>query len=230
MANELVTMEERVKQQLAKQQAEVATLRSTGNFISFKNGNMKVNEQPVPNNTAEVRILAVVAERAWYSTAYDPDVPQTPACYALGPSGAPSDHAKDPQADLCKECPKNKWGSAPPRPGSNKPGRGKACRESARVILIPANLSLASAPLYQAKFPVTSLNTVDAFVTKANQLGKLYGEFITTMNVVEDKKSFFKIHLNIKELLTEVDLETLLRRQEEAHELAMEPYPDFDDE
>ena len=58
MSNELVTIEERVKQQLALQQENASGLRSTGNFISFKNGNMKVNGQPVPNNTAEVRILA----------------------------------------------------------------------------------------------------------------------------------------------------------------------------
>ena len=54
------------------------------------------------------------------------------------------------------------------------------------------------------------------------------GEFITTMNVVEDKKSFFRIFLTIKELSTDVDPGTLLAKQDEAFKLAMEPYPVFD--
>ena len=228
MTNEIMTVEERIKQQLAVQQEEAAGLRSTGNFISFKNGNMKVNGQPIPNNTIEVRILAAIPERAWYDGPYDPDTPQVPACYAIGTSGTPHPAAANPQNDICKTCPHNQWGSAPPRPGSTKPGRGKACREAARVIVIPANLAVKSAPLYQAKFPVTSLAAVDAFTSRANQVGKLYGEFITTLSVKEDKKSFFKIYLDIKEITQDLDLAALLDRQDEAVELAMQPYPVFD--
>ncbi|TXH51679.1 MAG: hypothetical protein E6Q97_17995 [Desulfurellales bacterium] len=229
MSNEIVNVQERIAQQLALQQEQAAGLRTTGNFISFKNGNMKVNGQPVPNNTAEIRIFAVIPERAWYDGGFDPDSPQSPACYSLGTSGVPHPEAASPVAATCKDCPKNKWGTAPPRPGSDKPGRGKACRESARVICSPAALNIKSAPLYQAKFPVTSLSTVDAFVNRCNQMGKLYGEFINTMNVIEDKKSFFKIHLTIKELSSDLDPAEVLLRQEEAIELAMEPYPVFED-
>lgn len=229
MANELVTVEERIKAQLALQQEEAAGLRSTGNFISFKNGNMKVNGQPIPNNTIETRILAVVPERAWYDGPFDPDVPQVPACYSLGTTGVPHPNSTTPQSDVCKTCPMNQWGSAPPRPGSTKPGRGKACRESARVIVVPASLSLASAPLYQAKIPVTSLASIDAFTSRANQVAKLYGEFVVTMNVAEDKKSFFKVFFTIKELTQDMGIAILLERQDEAFDLAMQPYPVFED-
>lgn len=229
MSNELVTIEERVKQQLALQQENASGLRSTGNFISFKNGNMKVNGQPVPNNTAEVRILAVVPERAWYDGAYDPNTPQAPACYSLGTTGVPHPECLSPQAETCKECPKNKWGTAAPRLGSTAPGRGKACKEAARVICTPASLALKSAPLYQAKLPVTSIAAADAFVNRANQVGKLYGEFVTTMSVTEDTKSFFKVHLTIKEHTPDLDIGLLLNRQEEAIELAMQPYPVFEE-
>ena len=231
MGTELATIEERIKRELAIQQEQAAAVKSGGNFISFKNGNMKVNGQPVPSNSADVRVLAVVAERAWYDGAYDPDTPQTPACYALGTAGVPHPEARDPQSDTCANCAHNKWGTAPPRPGSTKPGRGKACREGARVVVTPSSLILEQAPLYQAKVPVTSLGYIDAFTSRANQAGKLYGEFITTMNVAEDKKSFFKVFFTIKELSSSPEmLGTVLKRQEEALELAMQPFPDFDEE
>jgi hypothetical protein len=89
MANEVVSIEERIKQQLALQQQQTSALRSGGNFISFKNGNLKVNDTPVPNNTIDVRVLAIVPERAWYDGPYDPDSPQAPACYSLGTTGTP---------------------------------------------------------------------------------------------------------------------------------------------
>jgi hypothetical protein len=55
----------------------------------------------------------------------------------------------------------------------------------------------------------------------------LTGEFVTHLSVTEDNKSFFKVHLNIKELSADLELETLLRRQDEARDLALQPYPDI---
>lgn len=231
MSNEIESMDvikKRLEAELERQRETSAALRTGMVFITFKNANMKVDGQPVPNNTADVRVLAAISERAWYDGPYDPDSPQVPACYALD-SGEPHPDAIDPQADLCADCPKNKWGTAPPRPGSNVPGKGKACREGARLVVVPAGVPLKSAPMYMAKIPVTSLSAVNNFVSRCNQSSKLTGEFITTMNVTDDKKSFFKVHLNIKEHTSDMDMLLLLNKQEEAYQLAMTPYPRFDD-
>lgn len=230
MSNEIVNVADQIKAQLERQAAVVGTLRSSGSFITFKNANLKVDGVPIPNNTIETRVLAVVAERAWYSGAYDPDTPQVPACYSLNSTGAPHPESNEPQSMACETCPKNKWGSAPPRPGSNKPGRGKACREAARVVVIAANAPIKSAPLYMAKVPVTSLQEVSTFVQRCMSSNKLMGEFVTHLSCTEDKKSFFKVHLNIKEISSDIDPEVLLKRQDEAFALATQPYPDIEGE
>lgn len=230
MSNEVESMDvikRRLEEQLERQAAAAASMRTTGSFITFKNATLKVDGQPVPNNTADVRVLAAISERAWYDGAYDPDQAQVPACYALD-AADPHPEAREPQHDNCKECPKNKWGSAPPRPGSTLPGKGKACREGARIIVVPAGIPLKSAPMYMAKIPVTSLNAVTTFVGRCQAAAKLMGEFVVTLSVTEDKKSFFKVHLTLKEHTADMDPLLLLNRQEEAYQLAMTPYPNIE--
>lgn len=231
MGNEVESMDvikKRLEEQLERQREAAAGMRTSMAFITFKNANLKVDGQSVPNNTADVRVLAAVSERAWYDGAFDPDTPQVPMCYALD-STEPHPEAQEPQAETCAECPKNKWGSAPPRPGSTTPGKGKACREGARLIVSPAGVPLKSAPMYTAKIPVTSLSAVNNYVSRCNQAAKLTGEFIATLNVVEDKKTFFKVGLVMKEHTSDLDPLLLLQKQEEAYQLAMTPYPVFED-
>jgi hypothetical protein len=230
MSNELESMDvikKRLEEQLERQREASNAMRTSGSYVSFKNANLKIDGQPIPNNMADVRVLAAVSERAWYDGPFDADQTQVPACYSLDSDG-PHDDARDPQAEFCADCPKNKWGSAPPRPGSTVPGKGKACREGARVIIVPANVPLKSAPMSIAKIPVTSLSTVTNFTDRCSASGKLTGEFVATLSVVEDKKSFFKVHLTMKEYTDSLDQLLLLNKQEEAYQLAMQPYPTFD--
>lgn len=220
---------EKRRQELLERQAEAAqSMRTSGSFITFKNANLKVDGQSVPNNEADVRVLAAVSERAWYDGAYDPDSPQVPACYALD-STAPHPEAQNPQSESCATCPKNKWGTAPARPGSNVPGRGKACREGARVIMVAANTPLKTAAMHTAKIPVTSLGSINNFIGRCQAAGRLTGEFIAKLSVSEDKKTFFKVHLDLKEHTPDLDPMLLMHKQEEAYQLAMQPYPVFED-
>ena len=210
----------RIQAQLERQAEAAQQMRTTGAFITFKNAILKVDGQPVPNNTAEVRVLAAIGFRAYYSEEYDADDTQIPTCYALD-SQSPHPEVSEAQADHCSECQHNKWGTA-------LRGKGKACREGARLIVVPAMVPLKTAPMYTAKVPVTSLQAVTNFSSRASQAVKLSGEFITTLSVVEDKKSFFKVHLNIKEHTPDMDLNLLMAKQDEAYELATAPYPTID--
>lgn len=222
MTNEIVNVQEKLARQLARQSETAQGLRSTGAFISFKNANLKVDGVAIPNNTVDVRVLAVVGERTYYAGDYDADEVQVPDCYALD-SDEPHPEARDRQSDTCANCPKNKW-------GTGKRGRGKACREGARIIVCPANVPLKTAALYTAKIPVTSLGTVTTFTSRCTQANKLSGEFVTALSCVEDKKSFFKVHLNIKELSSDLNIEELMAKQDQAYEIAMQPYPSLDNE
>lgn len=224
----LTSVQERIAAQLAAQTKEAAQLQQGGNFITFKGAVLRVNDQVIPGNSAEVRVLAVIYERAWYDGPYDPDTPQIPACFSIGDSGKPHENSRAIQNDICMTCPKNQWGSAAPRPGATT-SRGKACRESARVMVCPANLPLESAPVYMAKVPITSMKTVNAFTDRCNQLGKLYGQFVVQLSVADDKRSIFKVHLDVKELDEAVDLEALLGKMEAAHEEGLKPYPVMDE-
>jgi hypothetical protein len=230
MANEIESkdvIDARIQEQLERQAKAANALRTSGAFITFKNANLKVDGQPVPNNAADVRVLAAIPERAWYDGPYDPDNAQVPACYSLD-DDSPHPDSSNPQADKCMDCAKNKWGTAPARPGSSVPGKGKACKEGARVIVVPANVALKTAPMYTAKVPVTSLSAVQNYVGRCANAGRLSGEFIGILSVTEDKKSFFKIHLDIKEHTPDLDRQLLLSKQDEAYQLAMQPYPQLD--
>jgi len=228
-AEEIARRNEERRQKILERQAKAQEgMRTTGQFIGFKNAVLKVDGVAVPGNKATVRVLAAVPERAWYAGAYDSDVTQVPACYAID-SGEPHPDASDPQADTCAECPKNKWGTAPPRPGSQeKFGKGKACREGARVIVVAAATPLKIAPMYTAKIPVTSLGAVNSFIDRCASNGKLTGEFKTALSVVEDKKSFFKVHLDIESHDADMDLGLLMEKQDAALQLALQPYPNIE--
>jgi len=213
----IMSIQEQIAQQLARQNETAAGLRSSGSYIGFKNAQLKVDGITIPANTLDVRVLAALSERAWYSKDFDADAVQVPDCYALDDT-VPHLESSNPQADNCGDCPHNKWGSA-------TRGKGKACREAARVIVIPANVPLASAQMYTAKVPVTSLSTVTSFTSRCGQANKLMGEFVTKLSVVEDKKTFFKVHLTPVEVTPEMDMAALLKAQNAAYDLAMTPYP-----
>lgn len=216
----VLSIQEQIAQQLARQNEAAQGLRSSGSYIGFKNAQLKVDGISIPANELNVRVLATISERAWYSKDFDADVVQVPDCYALDDTVPHMDSA-NPQADNCGDCPHNKWGSA-------SRGKGKACREAARVIVIPANVPLASAQMYTAKVPVSSLSTVTSFTSRCGQANKLMGEFVTKLSVVEDKKSFFKVHLTPVEVTAEMDMPALLKAQDAAYNLAMTPYPQLD--
>lgn len=213
----VMSIQEQIAQQIARQNETAQGLRSSGSYIGFKNAQLKVDGISIPTNELNVRVLAALSERAWYSKDFDADAVQVPDCYALDDS-VPHLESSNPQADNCGDCPHNKWGSA-------TRGKGKACRESARVIVIPANVPLASAQMYTAKVPVTSLSTVTSFTSRCGQAQKLMGEFVTKLSVTEDKKTFFKVHLTPVEVSADLDMAALLKAQDAAYNLAMTPYP-----
>lgn len=113
-----------------------------GEFLSFKGGQMTFNDTRLPGDQACVVIVNDVFENAYYDTAYDPNSPVSPTCYAFGETGVdmaphPSMQADlsyfKPQASTCKGCPWDEFGSA-------LQGAGKRCKNGTRLALLPAGM------------------------------------------------------------------------------------------
>ena len=218
MSNELISLEEQVKQQLALQQTKMAALQTGPNLISFKGGQLIVDGTPIAGGEAEVYVLAQQAERAYYEGEYDSSKPQVPACYSFDLE-TPHPDSSSPQNPTCLGCAQNEWGSA-------SRGKGKACRESARVAVVPATAPLETAPMYQCSFPITSMGSVKEFMGRCAQSGKLSGEFKTRLKVVPDPKSFFKASLTPLQTV-EQPMRVLIDRMAQARDQLMSPYPDL---
>jgi hypothetical protein len=56
------------------------------------------------------------------------------------------------------------------------------------------------------------------------------GEFVGVLSVSEDKRTFFKVHLDIKEHTADLDQMLLMQKQDEAYQLAMQPYPNLSEQ
>lgn len=113
-----------------------------GQFLSVRGGILKFEDQPMPGNQACVIVLTHILENTFYEGAFDPDNAGAPKCYAFGsrpdqmaPHESMALHPDyfEPQNDECKGCPQNEWGSA-------AVGAGKACKNRARLALLPAGM------------------------------------------------------------------------------------------
>lgn len=87
---------------------------------------------------APLKVVAVDYgfENALYEGKFDPESAQPPICFAVGRTTdemAPHENSPKPQADNCRECPHNQFGTA-------DVGRGKACKNSIRIAVLSTNV------------------------------------------------------------------------------------------
>ena len=102
-----------------------------GQNISTRNSRFAY-KQEVIGKTLRAVVVDFIHCNAWYDSAFDPDNPTPPACFAFSPDGEEMEpFAQSPlkQADFCNGCELNAWGSA-------EVGRGKACKNQYRLALI----------------------------------------------------------------------------------------------
>lgn len=180
--------------------------------ISTRGGILTVDEQAVPGNELDVVVLVAVHENQYFTGNFDPNKPQIPDCYAFGDpesdepedSMAPHEEAEDRQGDdngLCANC----WANAM---GSAAQGRGKACKNVRRLALIDASALESAEDVHDTevrvlKVPVMSVKGWALYVrnTLSEELRRPYWGVVTTIKVVPDPKSQFKITFTFKELI-----------------------------
>jgi hypothetical protein len=125
----------------------------------------------------------------------------------------------------CATCPLSAWGSDP------KGGRGKACKETRRLVVLPASAldtpdNVMKAEMAIVDIPVTSGKNYSNFVNHvAAATGMPVWAVVTEMSCERDPKTQFKVLFNFAR--TVADEETLLaleKRKDEALRLALTPW------
>lgn len=220
-STEMQDMQAIIAAKLAAQNAVRGQLAGGAAYISFKSGHLTIDGSPVPSGEVDVIPLAIAFERTKYLGEYDADKPQSPICFTFN-GQFPHEEAAEPQNPTCKGCPHDAWGSGPR-------GKGKACRESARLAVIAADSDPATASIYTAKVPISSISTVKDLLAYATSHGKLTGQLVTRLTCKPDPKSIFKVSLTPLREVT-APLEELMPRILAAEETVNAPYRQMDEE
>ena len=204
--------------------AEQASLQTT--FLSTKGGTLTYRGDPVANNKLACVILTGPIERLYYSSRYDPTKIVPPDCFAIGTSAtemAPAASAPKPQHSKCDGCPMNEWGSSPTG------GKGKACRETRRLLLVPADAistpdAVKSAEVAALRPPVTSLKNYANYVqTIAATLKRPPLAVISEISVAPDAKTQFKVNFSMVKPIDDTGvIQALIERSKEELEKAVE--------
>ena len=200
-----------------------------GQFLSVKSGQMSLGGNPIKGNEVNVVVLADIYENTYYPAEYDADNKAPPACYAFGEDEremAPHPKASDPQADLCRNCSMNEWGSS-----TKGKKTGKACQNRRRLALIPAgDLSpeaVQKAEVVYFKVPVTSGKFWGAYVKLvAATTRRPPFAVITNVTCSPDPKTQVRVGFELVDPAPQESLGALLARAKEQQEAIRFPYPD----
>lgn len=214
-----------------------------GQFFSVKGGALTWQDAPLPDNHMGVIILDSIFENVYYEGPYDPDTPQSPTCFAFGrvdKEMAPHKIVFEngtAQNPTCADCQWNEFGTA-------HVGRGKACRNTRRLGMIPAGTYVngkfqliedpqhfETAAVGYMKLPVTSVKGYASFVKQvAGALKRPPFGIATRVHVVPDSKNQFKVVfepiMNVPNELAAV----IMKRRDEVRSIIDFPYTPFEED
>lgn len=232
-------------EELAKQAQVAAGMESgvsSGQFFSLKSGVLSFGGAPMPGNEMAVVILDAILENVYYEGKYAEGVANSPKCFAFGRDEAEMapheicDKADVAECENCAGCTKNLWGSA-------DIGKGKACRNSRRLALIPAGTFDSQGRLdliedvahYQdaevgyLRLPVTSVKGFSTFVKQlAATLRRPPHGVVTRIKVVPDAQTQLKVVFSAVQALPDSVMPVIMERHAQAVEAIAFPYPAYD--
>ena len=236
-ANALVPWEE----QLARDAEVAAGMEANtggGNFFSFKGGILSFNGANLPNNQMAVIVLDHIFENVFYEGEYNPNEIVPPTCFALGreeltlsPHEVVVAHGSD-QHSHCQGCPMNAWGTA-------DKGRGKACRNTRRLAVIPGGdlddsgrfkpftdeEHYEKAPVGFMKLPVTSVKGWATIVKQvAGALKRPPHGIYMKVKVIPDAATQFKVVFEPITKIADALMPAVMARREEVVSTIAFPY------
>jgi hypothetical protein len=176
----------------------------------------------------DVVILSAAYRNVYYAGRFDPNNIVNPNCFSLSDDEhgmLPHPNVEEPEGEACTGCPRGEWGSDP------NGGKGKACKQSRRLLLLPADAiddpeKLATAELAMMDLPVTSQK---AYSNLVNTLaaGPKVPVWATIVNIttVPDAKSQFKVVLTPVSVIQDMAaIKAIQARLPEALRISLTPY------
>ena len=144
--------------------AEVANIKNTVNAPSSNVISTKGKLFTLPDGTTNPGplygiILDYTSYNSYFKGIYNPNEIAPPACFAVNKNISelrPSPNSPEVQSTDCASCPRNQFGSAPT-------GRGKACKNTRRIAIIPPDATETAMPMTLSISP-TGLKAFDAYV------------------------------------------------------------------
>lgn len=216
--------------ELAHEAKEAAAVeRPAVSKMSTSNGQLKYLGEPVAGNNLDVVVLYASHRNVWYSGVYDRNNIKNPDCFALSETGIDMiPGASNPVNPTCTGCPKAEWKSDVKSDGTV--GKGKACKESRRLVLMPASVldhpdNVKKAELAILDLPVTSAKNYGGFVNAVAATVNVPPWAVTCNIKAQPSKNQFEIVLTPLRLLPSAEiLQAVRSRLEDAKRLALEPY------
>lgn len=234
------------EEELARQaRALAAQERPSVGKLSFRGGIMAYQGNAVQGNALNCIILASAFEHALYDNvlkqrAFNPQDPEPPVCFALAnpsPTGEKPDMIPHPASPMkahthCSACSYFAWGSDP------KGGRGKACKEVRRMLLIGESAvwdsqnqrflppdGVRKAEAATVNVPVTSVkNWANYAALVAGQYSMPPWAFVTRLSCVPDAKTQFQIKFEVLRPIDKSFYPELYERVKLATQILMTPY------
>lgn len=210
-------------EQLAREAAEIAKriAAPTGDRIRFNGNSGFITPDGMEGKTLSVVIVEFFSSNMFYDGVFDRDNPQPPACFAIGPEPAlliPSANSPAKQAQTCTACPMNQF-------GSGATGKGKACKNTRLLALMPANAPAGEdAPIWIMSVPPTSLKSFDSYVASLAAKHKTIPIGVVTQITLDPTNQYASPRFAIERPLTGKDLGPYMsRREEAAQRLTAEP-------
>lgn len=160
----LATIDQELSQQVANLKQQIG--QPGGRAIKIKNTGFISPEGMDLGSEIQIIVVDFVSKNWFYDRPYDPQNPVPPACFAMGrviDEMAPDAESPLPQADKCKTCPLNQFGS-----GNN--GKSKACKNTRELAVLlvdpenPESVTDPSTPIYTLSVPPTGLRAFDGAV------------------------------------------------------------------
>lgn len=154
-----------------------------------------------PRGSIEVVIVksATAISKIFYANGYQDGSNAAPDCWSSD-GIKPDASAQNKQCTTCAACPKNAWGSRVT--DSGKPG--KACADSRRIAVVPANdvaNELFGGPML-LRVPAASLKDLKAYGELLNSYGYHYYKAVTRISF-DPKEAYPKFVFNALEPLDE---------------------------
>lgn len=228
-------------EKLSQQAKDAAAAeRPSVSKIGLRGGFLQIGGEPIKGNILPCVVLAAGHRNVYYSKPFDANNLANPDCFALSLTGegmeahenVPDDNIP-PNSDekeratprACEGCAYNDWGSDP------KGGRGKACKETRRLIVLPEDAladadAVKKAELAIIDIPVTSGKNYSNFVNSvAAQAGVPPWVVLTNISTERDAKTQFKVTFTPLSVVQNAGVLTALEaKKDEAERLILLPY------